>query len=106
VVYKIINQETEAYRGSGTQERSNCHWRQFSNIGAAIAIELGRGCECSRELSAPRHRSYSGGEIEKVKGLAVAPMSRCNDAIKMVQQVQEEFGRLISLSATRSLGME
>ncbi len=68
-------------------------------IGAAIAIELGReGVNVA--VNYRRHDTEAKqvvAEIEKLgsKGLAVkADVSSYNDAIKMVQQVQEEFGRL------------
>jgi 3-oxoacyl-[acyl-carrier protein] reductase len=68
-------------------------------IGAAIAIELGReGANVA--VNYRRHDTEAKqvvAEIEKLgsKGLAVkADVSSYNDAIKMVQQVQEEFGRL------------
>lgn len=68
-------------------------------IGAAIAIELGReGANVA--VNYRRHDTEAKqvvAEIEKLgaKGLAVkADVSSYNDAIKMVQQVQEAFGRL------------
>ena len=68
-------------------------------IGAAIAIELGReGANVA--VNYRRHDTEAKqvvAEIEKLgsKGLAVkADVSSYNDAIKMVQQVQEQFGRL------------
>jgi 3-oxoacyl-[acyl-carrier protein] reductase len=68
-------------------------------IGAAIAIELGReGANVA--VNYRRHDTEAKqvvAEIEKLgaKGLAVkADVSSYNDAIKMVQQVQETFGRL------------
>ncbi|MDP2606778.1 MAG: 3-oxoacyl-ACP reductase family protein [Deltaproteobacteria bacterium] len=68
-------------------------------IGAAIAIELGReGVNVA--VNYRRHDTEAKQvvtEIEKLgsKGLAVkADVSSYNDAIKMVQQVQEQFGRL------------
>ncbi|MBI2366869.1 MAG: 3-oxoacyl-ACP reductase FabG [Deltaproteobacteria bacterium] len=68
-------------------------------IGAAIAIELGReGVNVA--VNYRRHDTEAKqvvAEIEKLgsKGLAVkADVSSYNDAIKMVQQVQEQFGRL------------
>jgi 3-oxoacyl-[acyl-carrier protein] reductase len=68
-------------------------------IGAAIAIELGReGANVA--VNYRRHDTEAKqvvAEIEKFgsKGLAVkADVSSYNDAIKMVQQVQEAFGRL------------
>jgi len=68
-------------------------------IGAAIAIELGReGANVA--VNYRRHDTEAKqvvAEIEKLgsKGLAVkADVSNYNDAIKMVQQVQEQFGRL------------
>ncbi|MBI1996096.1 MAG: 3-oxoacyl-ACP reductase FabG [Deltaproteobacteria bacterium] len=68
-------------------------------IGAAIAIELGReGVNVA--VNYRRHDTEAMqvvAEIEKLgsKGLAVkADVSSYNDAIKMVQQVQEQFGRL------------
>jgi len=68
-------------------------------IGAAIAIELGReGANVA--VNYRRHDTEAKqvvAEIEKhgAKGLAVkADVSSYNDAIKMVQQVQESFGRL------------
>lgn len=68
-------------------------------IGAAIAIELGReGANVA--VNYRRHDTEAKqvvAEIEKAgaKGLAVkADVSSYNDAIKMVQQVQKEFGRL------------
>jgi 3-oxoacyl-[acyl-carrier protein] reductase len=68
-------------------------------IGAAIAIELGReGANVA--VNYRRHDTEAKqvvAQIEKAggKGLAVkADVSSYNDAIKMVQQVQEEFGRL------------
>ena len=68
-------------------------------IGAAIAIELGRE-GVNAAVNYRRHDTEAKqvvAEIEKLgsKGLAVkADVSSYNDAIKMVQQVQEEFGRL------------
>jgi len=68
-------------------------------IGAAIAIELGReGANVA--VNYRRHDTEAKqvvAQIEKAggKGLAVkADVSSYNDAIKMVQTVQEEFGRL------------
>ncbi len=68
-------------------------------IGAAIAIELGReGANVA--VNYRRHDTEAKqvvAEIDKLgsKGLAVkADVSSYNDAIKMVQQVQEAFGRL------------
>jgi len=68
-------------------------------IGAAIAIELGReGANVA--VNYRRHDTEAKqvvAEIEKLgaKGLAVkADVSSYNDAIKMVQTVQEQFGRL------------
>jgi len=68
-------------------------------IGAAIAIELGReGANVA--VNYRRHDTEARqvvAEVEKsgAKGLAVkADVSSYNDAIKMVQQVQEAFGRL------------
>ncbi len=68
-------------------------------IGAAIAIELGReGANVA--VNYRRHDTEAKqvvAEVEKsgAKGLAVkADVSSYNDAIKMVQQVQEAFGRL------------
>jgi len=68
-------------------------------IGAAIAIELGReGANVA--VNYRRHDTEAKqvvADIEKLgsKGLAVkADVSSYNDAIKMVQQVQEQFGRL------------
>lgn len=68
-------------------------------IGAAIAIELGReGANVA--VNYRRHDTEAKqvvAQIEKFgsRGLAVkADVSSYNDAIKMVQQVQEEFGRL------------
>ncbi len=68
-------------------------------IGAAIAIELGReGANVA--VNYRRHDTEAKqvvAEIEKLgsKGLAVkADVSSYNDAVKMVQTVQEQFGRL------------
>jgi 3-oxoacyl-[acyl-carrier protein] reductase len=68
-------------------------------IGAAIAVELGReGVNVA--VNYRRHDTEAKqvvAEIEKLgsKGLAVkADVSSYNDAVKMVQQVQEAFGRL------------
>lgn len=68
-------------------------------IGAAIAIELAReGVNVA--VNYRRHDTEAKqvvAEIEKLgrKGLAVkADVSSYNDAMKMVQQVQEAFGRL------------
>ncbi len=68
-------------------------------IGAAIAIELGReGANVA--VNYRRHDTEAKqvvADIEKLgsKGLAVkAEVSSYNDALKMVQQVQEQFGRL------------
>lgn len=68
-------------------------------IGAAIAIELAReGANVA--VNYRRHDTEAKqvvAEIEKLgcKGLAVkADVSSYNDAMKMVQQVQEAFGRL------------
>ncbi len=68
-------------------------------IGAAIAVELGReGANVA--VNYRRHDTEAKqvvAEVEKfgAKGLAVkADVSSYNDAIKMVQQVQEAFGRL------------
>ena len=68
-------------------------------IGAAIAIELGReGANVA--VNYRRHDTEAKqvvAEIEKLgaKGLAVkADVSSYNDAVKMVQQVQETFGHL------------